>query len=611
MKFLRQIKFEIRNILRSGFLLIIGILILVASIAVPLIGLLTPQAGDGNYNPTVGPYMERAMIGMKYGGGGYIDPNMEAIIVNGITIASDNPFYWNLSSLVSEKSALEVDKSQFADPATLDLVLAIVDQEIGYYLRFAQNVVKYQDYRIDMAWQGIESLYDKFFLEHTDVAESALLEAALYRKGMDPESFKNKYINITAEARLAAALKADEYLAVIFEIVENSDFPKYIALRIRQENDQITSLNENIAIQEQAIIDNPSQEDNINAMIEDLKRQIELIETNNIPILNYRLEKNIIPGENTWQNIALSDIENSRNQLVYLKIMTEEEWNQGNGGYRIDIIKASGEAADSGRGTYQEYVASMQKQIDQMNKTIIIAQKSLESNEPDMKYVPAGSRSRTIQFLDYSMIVALFGVLLGGWLIASEYQQGTIRLLMIRPKTRIKILSAKLVAALLISLFVDLAGSLLNFITNGISYGFSDFLFPNYSIGGATGFLAYYIPKLLICLIPIIFLFTIAFMFSVVIKNTAVSIIIPIALFIASTIIMGIFSYSQTMAWIAYTPIPFIQISSFFQPYSLVQQSIQNGMALSLPYGIALLLALSAIFIGISIVIFRKRDIVN
>ena len=149
-----------------------------------------------------------------------------------------------------------------------------------------------------------------------------------------------------------------------------------------------------------------------------------------------------------------------------------------------------------------------------------------------MKYVPTGPRSRTIQFLDFSMIVALFGVLLGGWLIASEYQQGTIRLLMIRPKTRIKILSAKFVAALLISTFVYLTGSLLNFVTNGICYGFADYAFPNYSVTGATGFIAYYLPKLLICVIPIVFAFTIAFMLSVVVKNIAVSIIVPISLFI-------------------------------------------------------------------------------
>jgi hypothetical protein len=64
-------------------------------------------------------------------------------------------------------------------------------------------------------------------------------------------------------------------------------------------------MEEQIAIHEQAIIDNPSQEESLNSIIEDLKRQIEMIKTNTIPILEYRLGANIIPGEDVWQNSAL------------------------------------------------------------------------------------------------------------------------------------------------------------------------------------------------------------------------------------------------------------------------------------------------------------------
>ena len=607
MSFFRQIKYEIRNILRSKFLLIIGILILAASVAIPIIGLFTNQ-NPGFIDGPIKPYATRSAMEMKYYDypGGYVDPNLESITVKGVVITADNPFYWNIQSLLDEQRSVETDTGRFTEPQSVDLMLEMIDRELDYYILLAQSILTYQDYRMDLSWRGIDYVYDKFFYEKSDAPESALLEVSMYRRGIDPEMFRTKFINITSQERLDAIAKVDDNLAAIVVIVKNDDFPKYIDMRIIQENDQIVSLNENIAIQEQAIIDNPSQEENINAIIEDLRRQIKLIEENNIPLLQYRLEKNIKPGINIWQNMALSDIENSRNQLAYMKILTEKEYNEGYQG-EPGIIREE----DGGRPSYQEYVANMQKQIDTLNKTIIIAQKSLDTDEPDMKYVPTGPRSRTIQFLDFSMIVALFGVLLGGWLIASEYQQGTIRLLMIRPKTRIKILAAKFVAALLISTFVYLTGSLLNFVTNGICYGFADYAFPNYSVTGATGFIAYYLPKLLICVIPIVFAFTIAFMLSVVVKNIAVSIIVPISLFIASTIIMGIVAYGRPMTWLAYTPIPFIQISSFFQQYSMVQQMMQNGVALSLTYGILLLLGLSAIFTAISVVVFKKRDIVN
>ena len=609
MLFMRQIKFEIRNILKSRFLLIMAILVIVAAVAIPVIGYFSNSGnGGGIIEPTYYPVRDVAYVNSagNYKGDYYEGPKGEAITVNGVTIEVDNPFYWQLSSLLQEKVYYESNQIPLNYPETQDLLLELIAAEISYNLRFAQAVTRSQDYRVDLAWRGTESLSDLFFYGQNDVQEEVLLEASYYRKGMDPEAFKAKFINITAAERLAGLAKADEYLAMIYAIVDNDDFPKYIDFRLGMENDQIIELKANIAIQEQAIIENPTQEESLNQIIESLKKQIELIETNNIPLLNYRLEKNIRPGEAIWQNAALSEIENSRNQLVYLVIMSEEEWNQNaRPEGKFDYYYGNGSQ------TYQEYVAAMQRQIDQLNKTIIIAQKSLDANQPDMKYVPEGARNRTVQFLEYSIIVALFGVLLGGWLIASEFQQGTIRLLMIRPKTRTKILLAKFFAALLVCLAVDLAGSLLNMLSNGVLFGFGDFANPIFSVAGQTSFFIYFVPRFLACLLPILFAFTLSFMFSVVARNIAVSIAVPIIFLIGSIIMMGILGYSNSMTWLAYTPIPFIQISAFFQRYSSVQNLIQNGVKISLAYGIALLLALSAVFTLVSLVVFKKRDIAN
>ena len=206
-------------------------------------------------------------------------------------------------------------------------------------------------------------------------------------------------------------------------------------------------------------------------------------------------------------------------------------------------------------GSYNNYVTAIQEQIDQMNQAIIIAEKSINADKPDMKFVYDGSRNRTVRFLNYSVFIALFAVLLGGWIMASEFQQGTIRLLMIRPKTRTKILAAKFLSALIISMIIYIAGSFLNMVTNGICFGFSDYTFPNYTLAGEIGFLGYYLPKMLACAVPIIFAYAIAFMLSVVIKNVAVSVAIPIAGYIGSMIFMTAIAYRATAAkWLTYTP---------------------------------------------------------
>ena len=107
-------------------------------------------------------------------------------------------------------------------------------------------------------------------------------------------------------------------------------------------------------------------------------------------------------------------------------------------------------------------------------------------------------------------------------------------------------------------------GSLLNLITNGILFGFSDCAYHNYTISGDINFFAYYVPKLLACTVSIILAFAVAFMLSVIIKNVAVAVAVPIACFIGCNIVMATITYSGAMNWVAYTPIPYVQISSFF-----------------------------------------------
>ena len=599
MKFLRQIKFETINIIRSKFLLIIGILVLLSSVAMPIISLINEnrqqQPGDGGGIGRPLPMDKIAYDSMpmpQWPGGG------EPIIVDGITILPENPFYWNVSSLRQEMESIEANRVNFMTPEVVDLILEIMNAEMQFFLRFAQHVTSHTDYRTELAWRGNEQVYDKFFYENHEVNLDHLLEAAVYRRGYDPEFFKSKFINITPEERLKALDKIDETLNSLYAIAENNDFPKYIELRIDQEMDQIRGLHEQIAKQEEEIIRNPAQEEQINSWIEQMRREIAIIEETRIPILQLRLERNIIPGESTWQNNALSDIESSQSQLSYITILTEDKFFQ-----EPWLVQQ--------HGSYAKYVQSMQSQIDELKKTIIIGRKSIDSDQPDMRYVQNGARSRTVRFLSYSVFVALFAVLLGGWQIASEFQQGTIRLLMIRPRTRFKILMAKFLAAFILLIGIYTAGSSLNLITNGFCFGFSDFAFPNYTISGQTSFFAYYFPKFLASSITIIFAFTIAFMLSVLIKNSAVAIVLPIAGFIGSNILMSTYAWRGDASWLAYTPIPFIQISYFFVQYSPVHQLIQRGVPISLTYGIILLLTLSVLSTLFSIFVFKKRDITN
>jgi ABC-2 type transport system permease protein len=601
MKFLRQVGFEIKNILKSKFLFIISILIIAFSVAVPVIVLIvskSPKPNNGVPMPVERVYYANDKA--AYAVGGLSGDGQNAITVDGITVPPENPLYGQLQVLIQQKDSLQIDKNQFDSPKAQDLTVEYFDDQIKFYAGFAQYVTDQQDYRLDLIYNCDASLTDKFFIDHITVDKDVLLNAVKvmgnFGKGMDEESFKKKYIESTDAERQAAYTKANDYLNKVTDVVSNSDFPEFIALSIQQQNDQITSLNDNISLLQKQITDNPSQEDNLNAQIEGDQQQIKIIQTNVIPLLQYRLDKNIIPRLTTWQNNAIADIENNHNQLIYTKIMSQD-----------DFMKDAGFIQQY--QTYQNYVNVMQKQIDTFNKYIIIAQKSLDSDKPDMKYVTSGTRSMTVNFLNYSSLIALFAVLLGGWIIASEFQQGTIRLLMIRPKTRVKIILSKFVGAFAVCVALYAAGSLLNILVNGICFGFADYSFPNYSISGPTSFFAYYIPEFLACIVPILFGFSVAFMLSTLVKNIAVAIAAPAVCYVGSIIAMVVALNKPSLAWITWTPAPYAWMSLLLS--YIPQTFAEFNLTFNIPYGAGLLLLLSAVCVFVSVLVFKKRDIAN
>ncbi len=212
MSFIRQIKYEIKNIIRSKFLLIISILLIVAAIAVPIINLIASKRPQEDYygRPMVAyeTIVARDVIGKPI----YPGMDQESITIDGVTIYSDNPFFWEISSMIQEKEHVGNDKERFTSSEALDLYLAFLDADLQYTLNFAKHVTNYQDYRTNMKWMSQQSIVDKFVFENIDVSEEILLEVLNQRWGMDPEMLKSKYLNLSAEERLTALDALDEEL---------------------------------------------------------------------------------------------------------------------------------------------------------------------------------------------------------------------------------------------------------------------------------------------------------------------------------------------------------------------------------------------------------------
>jgi|AGTN01.2.fsa_nt_gi hypothetical protein len=216
MGFLRQTKNEIKNILSSKFILIFAILVVVGSIATPVVNALTP---DNQYYS--GPIMYAQSYAEKayYGGGYYGGSGQEPIQVGDAEITYENPFYGNLSNILYEKEYLETytgysdEGSMLTTPEAVDLTLELLDTEFDFYGRFALSITTYEDYRYQLTWDGIYTLYDQFIYSRVDTEDHEVLkEAGQYRLYMDSAEFEKKYYDISATDRLAALDAADTKL---------------------------------------------------------------------------------------------------------------------------------------------------------------------------------------------------------------------------------------------------------------------------------------------------------------------------------------------------------------------------------------------------------------
>ena len=92
--FFRQVKFEIRNIIKSRFLLVIALLLLAASIAFPVINLIAAQKTSDNGGVVRPMPMGISMRGVDMPAPipGFPGMEQDSITVDGVTIYSDNPF---------------------------------------------------------------------------------------------------------------------------------------------------------------------------------------------------------------------------------------------------------------------------------------------------------------------------------------------------------------------------------------------------------------------------------------------------------------------------------------------------------------------------------------
>jgi ABC-2 type transport system permease protein len=202
------------------------------------------------------------------------------------------------------------------------------------------------------------------------------------------------------------------------------------------------------------------------------------------------------------------------------------------------------------------------------------------------------------------ILVTLFTVIIAGDMVAGEFTWGTIKLLLIRPASRAKILLSKYITTLLFAATLLVLLFITALIVNGFLYGFGRLSLPHLTVNAAgqvqeRTMLFYVFATYGLKLIELVMIVTLAFMISTVFRSASLAIGLSIFIMFAGQIITLLL---LRFTWGKY----FLFANTDLTPY-LEDRPLAEGMTMG--FSITVLIFYFLLFNVLSWEIFRRRDV--
>lgn len=367
-----------------------------------------------------------------------------------------------------------------------------------------------------------------------------------------------EYIDKNNEALTISKAQYDEMLTAL----KNNDWKYFANKELDSLNTQIEELNTLIA------------QDSEN---EDLKTQLKSLELQK-EVVNLRLDKNINYGSDNYKSIAVQNYRMYMGNYIQSsqgKNLTDEEKSEING--------------------YLEN-ANLYK-YDLYN---------------DTEYQNTATANYTFQnsIGTYIAIIVMVVVIVAGVSISEEFNKGTVKLLLVRPYSRTKILISKLIAVFITMLITTATILLLQFIIGGIVYGFGTYMMNVVQFDFTTNSIVTlnifaYLGLIFICKLPIFILIgTLAFALSTLFLNSPLAVALPILGYMGSDVI-NMIAISYKWDWVKYFVTPNWDLSQ----YLFGGTPMFSGI--SIEFSITICAIYFVIMLVASIVSFKKRNIKN
>lgn len=221
-------------------------------------------------------------------------------------------------------------------------------------------------------------------------------------------------------------------------------------------------------------------------------------------------------------------------------------------------------------------------------------------------YPPIHSQSLwgfMIDVTNFTGFVGLFSIVVAAGIVASEFSWGTIKLLLIRPVSRSKILLSKYITTILFALVMITLLFGLSFIFGSMLFGFNGMEQPNLVYQNnqvvEQNMITYIISLLGFNSIDLFMMLTFAFMISTVFRSSSLAIGISIFLMFTGPQLVQLLSNYE---WVKYVLFANTNLQQYTNGIPIVE-----GMTMT--FSISMLIIYFVIFIAFSWVIFEKRDV--
>lgn len=231
-------------------------------------------------------------------------------------------------------------------------------------------------------------------------------------------------------------------------------------------------------------------------------------------------------------------------------------------------------------------------------------------NDKDI-FNQSDARGILLDFIsNYELFIIITIVFVAGSIVSEEFNKGTIKLLLVRPYSRIKILLAKFITVLITILFIIAFTIIAQFIVGGIVFGFDSLKIPDVIYNHNTGSLieiSIFKSVILSALgrLPIYILIgSLAFALGTLLNNTGIAITISLLGYMVSSIINELvyqynlknFKFFVTTNW------------DFTQYYYGNLPTLQG---LSMEFSCIICLIYFAVMIIPTFIVFKKKNIKN